>query len=56
MKRGPNESIGCTVTECKYHAHDEAYCTLDKIQVAKHVPEATNIESTDCASFQNQAR
>ena len=47
----PNESIGCVVSECKFHAGAEDYCTLDKIQVSKHEEKAKSVECTDCASF-----
>ncbi|EET87569.1 protein of unknown function DUF1540 [Clostridium carboxidivorans P7] len=46
-----NNSIGCIVSECKFHAHNEDYCTLDKIKVTKHEYAATNVEGTDCGSF-----
>lgn len=48
-----NQSIGCTVEECKYHATSKDYCTLDKIQVGKcNCGETTRNEETDCESFQ----
>lgn len=48
-----NKSIGCTVTECKYHAKNDSYCSLDHINVVKHDNQATSIESTDCGSFES---
>ncbi|MBD5638252.1 DUF1540 domain-containing protein [Clostridium botulinum] len=47
-----NDSIGCIVSECKYHAKNSDYCTLEKIQVTKHTHEAESVESTDCGSFE----
>lgn len=47
-----NESIGCTVKECKYHCKDQDYCTLNKIMVTKHSGIANSVEHTDCASFE----
>ncbi|SHE86723.1 DUF1540 domain-containing protein [Clostridium fallax] len=47
-----NESIGCTVHECKYHCKEDNYCTLDKIQVGKHLDQAHSKEITDCNSFE----
>lgn len=48
-----NESIGCTVEDCRYHANSKDYCTLDKIQVGKcHCDEPRKNEDTDCESFQ----
>lgn len=46
-----NESIGCTVHECKYHAQQADYCTLDKIMVVKHEGKADTERCTDCGSF-----
>lgn len=47
-----NESIGCTVTECKYHCKDDNYCTLNQIQVVKNTAMAKEVEATDCGSFE----
>ena len=46
-----NKSIGCTVNECKFHAGNESYCSLDHINVVKHADNATSQEATDCGSF-----
>ncbi|MGH4140548.1 DUF1540 domain-containing protein [Clostridium sp.] len=46
-----NNSIGCTVTECKFHCQHDNYCTLNKIEVIKHESVAKTVECTDCASF-----
>ena len=46
-----NSSIGCVVTECKYHAGNEDYCTLDKIRVGKKEQYSAKAEDTDCESF-----
>lgn len=46
-----NPSIGCKVEECRYHASDHEYCTLDKIMVGKHEHHATDNVNTDCESF-----
>lgn len=47
-----NASIGCTVNNCKYHAQDENYCTLQKIMVGTHETNPTQVECTDCESFE----
>ncbi|SFD14333.1 DUF1540 domain-containing protein [Clostridium uliginosum] len=47
-----NSSIGCNVSECKFHCKSDDYCTLNKIQVVKHTTTANSTESTDCGSFQ----
>ena len=54
MHDGHNDSIGCSVTECKYHCNNENFCTLEQIKVAKHEPIASSIECTDCQSFDNK--
>lgn len=47
-----NDSIHCTVTECKFHCNGDDYCTLQKINVVKNNNMASSVECTDCASFQ----
>jgi hypothetical protein len=54
MHQGHNDSIGCSVTECKYHDSGAEYCTLEKIQVVKHEPVANSVQCTDCGSFIKQ--
>ena len=49
-----NNSIGCIVNECKFHAENENYCTLQKIQVTKHESVAKTTQCTDCGSFKTQ--
>lgn len=51
MDHKHNESIGCTVCECENHCKDDNFCKLDKIEVVKHEPEASNIRCTDCSNF-----
>ncbi len=46
-----NSSIGCSVTECQYHAGEKQYCTLDKIMVGKSESYTSKVEGTDCESF-----
>lgn len=47
-----NESIGCSVDECKFHCKDDNYCTLSKIQVGAHESSPKSKECTDCNSFE----
>ncbi|MCG8333594.1 MAG: DUF1540 domain-containing protein [Proteobacteria bacterium] len=48
-----NNSIGCTVSECKHHAKNVQQCALQHIEVVKHSQgEAQNMHETDCASFE----
>ncbi|MDF2586272.1 MAG: hypothetical protein K0S41_113 [Anaerocolumna sp.] len=51
MDKNQNPSIGCVVTECKYHAQNADYCTLDKIMVGKNESFSSKSEDTDCESF-----
>ena len=53
LHNGHNDSIGCMVPECKWHANAEDYCTLQQIKVTKHEQKADKIECTDCGSFEN---
>lgn len=52
LKMEENQSIACTVSECRYHANAEDYCTLDQIQVGKTETPSKKSEDTDCESFQ----
>lgn len=47
-----NESIKCTVNNCKYHANEKNYCTLNEIQVGTHECNPVQKECTDCNSFE----
>ena len=56
MKMEKNLSIGCVVSECKYHAQSSDYCTLEKIQVGKNDSFSSKKEDTDCNSFERKDR
>lgn len=48
-----NESIKCTVQQCKYNnKHD--YCSLEQIVVGTHEDHPKVVECTDCKSFELQ--
>ena len=47
-----NPSIKCTVEECKYNNTHERYCTLSSIEVGTHEKNPTQVECTDCDSFE----
>lgn len=49
-----NKSIGCNVSECRYHAGTEQYCSLSKINVTHHNHPAKSKEETDCGSFESK--
>lgn len=46
-----NESIKCTVQQCKYHNGEKDYCSLDCITVGTHESNPTMTECVDCKSF-----
>lgn len=47
-----NESIKCTVEQCQHHAATDDYCTLNEILVGTHESNPTQVECTDCKSFE----
>ncbi|BCN30509.1 DUF1540 domain-containing protein [Anaeromicropila herbilytica] len=49
-----NPSIKCNVTECRYNANQDKYCTLEQIQVGKHDQVTSDVQGTDCNSFQRK--
>ncbi|MFU0828217.1 MAG: DUF1540 domain-containing protein [Lachnoclostridium sp.] len=46
-----NPSIQCVVSECRYHAGEKDYCTLDKIQIGRTDSFSSSSNETDCESF-----
>ncbi len=46
-----NQSIACSVQQCRYHCGSQNYCSLDKIQIGTHEAHPTVVECTDCQSF-----
>ncbi|QIB69875.1 DUF1540 domain-containing protein [Aminipila butyrica] len=47
-----NESIRCTVNQCKNHAQSKDNCALSSILVGTHEHNPTQDQCTDCKSFQ----
>lgn len=47
-----NQSIECTVQQCKNHCQSQNYCSLNKILVGTHENNPTVDQCTDCKSFQ----
>ena len=52
MKKNP--SIKCTVSSCKFNNTNIHYCKLDEILVGTHESNPTQVECTDCQSFERQ--
>ncbi|MBD7915109.1 DUF1540 domain-containing protein [Clostridium sp. Sa3CUN1] len=50
MNKNPN--IKCTVEQCKYNNTQEKYCTLSVIEVGTHEANPTQVQCTDCNSFE----
>ena len=46
-----NESIECTVRECRHHSKEANYCSLNTILVSAQNSVATEKQNTDCMSF-----
>lgn len=47
-----NESIKCTVEQCRHHADSQNYCSLNSITVGTHESSPTQDQCTDCESFE----
>lgn len=47
-----NSSIKCSVHQCKYNNTSESYCTLSSIKVGTHETNPTEVQCTDCESFE----
>ena len=47
-----NESIRCTVENCKYHSDGKDYCSLGSICVGAHKNNPTDCKCVDCKSFE----
>ncbi len=49
-----NESIKCTVYNCKHHCDCKDNCSLSCIQVGTHESNPTQNQCTDCKSFEKK--
>ena len=49
-----NQSIGCTVSQCKYHCKDQNYCSLKQVSIGTHEANPTQIECVDCRSYRTE--
>ncbi|MGN0711726.1 MAG: DUF1540 domain-containing protein [Anaerovoracaceae bacterium] len=47
-----NESIKCTVEQCRHHAQSKDYCSLNCITVGTHELNPSMNQCTDCLSFE----
>ena len=47
-----NPSIKCNVSSCKFNNKNKHYCKLETIKVGTHEKNPTQVECTDCQSFE----
>ena len=47
-----NKSIGCTVSQCKFHDDKKDYCTLNNIKVVTHENKTKEVKGSDCGSYE----
>ena len=47
-----NQTIRCTVDQCKHHEKTQNLCSLDSITVGTHEANPTADQCTDCLSFE----
>ncbi|MBN7772775.1 DUF1540 domain-containing protein [Clostridium aminobutyricum] len=47
-----NESIKCSVNQCRHHANSKNFCSLDCISVGTHEANPKMDQCTDCLSFE----
>ena len=52
MNGGANQTIRCTVNQCRYHENSKNLCSLDAITVGTHEANPTQEQCTDCLSFE----
>lgn len=46
-----NQTIKCTVQQCKHHSNGQDVCSLAEILVGTHESNPTQCQCTDCKSF-----
>lgn len=49
-----NESIHCSVTNCRYHCGKANYCSLNTVSIGSHEANPTQPECVDCNSFEQK--
>ena len=47
-----NQTIRCTVDQCRYHEKSDNFCSLDSITVGTHEANPAMDQCTDCQSYQ----
>ena len=52
MEQNFNPSIGCSVSQCRYHCTQEQACSLEKIYVSDAKTPAKKCRDTLCDSFE----
>ena len=46
-----NESVKCSVSNCRHHAGSQNYCSLNCVSIGTHECNPTMDQCTDCLSF-----
>ncbi len=54
FKSQNNHSIECSVYTCANHSKSDSFCALEKIKVGTHESNPTEVECTDCQSFEKK--
>ncbi len=54
FKSHNNHSIECSIYNCANHSKNDGYCALNKIKVGTHESNPTEVECTDCQSFERK--
>ncbi len=54
FKSQNNHNIECSVYTCANHSKSDSFCALEKIKVGTHESNPTEVECTDCQSFEKK--
>jgi len=50
-KKCANPSIECSVRQCEHHCKEENFCALERVRIATHEANPTEVKCVDCESF-----
>ncbi len=54
--KNPNHCIECSVHQCEHHCKNENYCALNKVRIATHEANPTEVQCVDCESFRRDSK
>ena len=49
-----NDSIHCTVSNCRHHCGQSDYCSLNCVSIGTHEANPTQPQCVDCESFEQK--